>query len=136
MADLEVTGGGGEQGEYGIDAVLLAQYTCSDAKVQIRGIQRADKIAERLEHLQAKFADEPEKVAKFVSLRQNQQKRQEVRLQRIAEKASPGARDKARKALGDARGEDDGSDGDQGKGKSGSQDKGPTEDRGKGKEKG
>ena len=104
-SDAPVTGDGGDPIEDGTDAVLLTQCSGPGAKAEIRGIQRADKIAERMERFQAKFADDPEKAAKFAELAQKQQDKLEDRLARTAEKGPPGAKEKAQKALGKAKGE-------------------------------
>ena len=105
MGDAAVTGDGGDQIEDGTDAVLLTKCSGPGAKAEIRNIQRADKIAERLERLQAKFADDPEKAAKLDALVQKQQDKLEARLAKTTEKAPPGVKDKANKALGKAKGE-------------------------------
>ncbi len=95
-----------EQVEEGTDVVLLTQCTGQGATPQVRSIQKADRVIQRLERLQAKFEDsKPELAAKFADLQEKKQERQEARLQRMAEKAPPEARGKAEKALRKAKGE-------------------------------
>ena len=92
----------------GSDVILIVRGkggkpATTDTPIELRGLQNTAKIAERLERLQAKFEDNPEKAAKFATLQQKRQERAEARLQRTADKAPPEARGAA-KALNKARG--------------------------------
>ncbi len=66
----------------------------------MRGIQRADRIAERLERLQAKFEDDPEKAAKFEELQPAREEREHARLERTSNNAPASARGNVDKARG------------------------------------
>lgn len=136
VENLELTGEGGDPIEDGTDVILLTQCSGVEATAEIRNIQRADKIAERLERFQAKFADDPEKAAKFADLAQKHLDKLEARLAQTAEKAPPGAKDKAAKALGKVRGQDDNGDEEEPLEDEGPpEDKGPPEGKGNGKDK-
>ncbi len=100
VGDLELTGQGGDPIEDGTDAVLLTKCSASGDKAEIRNIQRADKIAERLEQFQAKFTDDPEKAAKFADLGQKRLDRLEARLAKTSNNAPPSARGNIDKARG------------------------------------
>lgn len=121
-----------EQVEAGTDVVLLTQCTDPQATPMVRSIQNADRVVQRLERLQAKFEErKSELAAKLADLQQQRQERQEARLQQMADKAPPEARDKAEKALRKARGEDE--EASNGQGSSEGKGKGPPEDKGKSK---
>ena len=141
--------------EEGDDVVLLTECTHLGATPKVRALQSGDKIAQRLERLrtkiEGKFADDPEKLARFEDLIQKRQENLEARLERIADKAPDKFKSKAAKALGKARGEctddecpDDGGGGpptdrgsgksdEKGDGKGKSDDKGGSKGGGKGK---
>ena len=91
---------GPETVEAGTDAILLVQCSGAGATAELRSIQRADRIAERLERLQAKFADNPEKAAKFEELQQRRDEREQARLEKTSNNAPASAKGKVDKARG------------------------------------
>ncbi len=111
--------------EDGTDVVLLVQCTDADAEPKVRGMQKADRVTERLERLEAKLAEKDEERAEKVAERiQEKEQRREERLEKTAANAPQGQKDKADRALGKAKGEieesdrgkpdDTGKDGDKG----------------------
>ena len=141
-----------EQVEDGTDVVLLTQCAGPDATPLILSIQRADRIAQRLDRLQAKFEDNPEKAAKFADLKQKQLDRLQARLDKTSNNAPPSARGNVDKARGKGKSsqgdcpedgdtnedcpKDKGKPEDKGNPKdkdSGGKSGGPPEDKGKGK---
>ena len=96
-SDLEVET---ETVEPGTDAILLVQCSGPGAQAEVRSIQRADRIAERLERLQAKFEDDPEKAAKFADLQQRREEREQARLERTSNNAPASAKGNVDKARG------------------------------------
>ena len=89
--------------EAGTDAILLVQCSGAGATAEVRSIQRADRIAERLERLQAEFADNPEKAAKFEELQQRREDREQARLEKTSKNVPPSAQGKVDKARGKGR---------------------------------
>ena len=89
--------------EAGTDAILLVQCSGAGATAEVRSIQRADRIAERLERLQAKFEDNPEKAAKFEELQQRREERGQARLEKTSNNAPASAKGKVDKARGKGR---------------------------------
>ena len=159
--DLEVTGDGGvqtppdggtgdggtgveqEQIEEGTDAILL--IACAGDKATVRSIQRADRVAERIERLLVKTQERDEaRAAKLAALREKNEERKQARLDKTSQNAPPGAKGNIDKAQGKgktdcAEGEDcpddKGKPADKGQGSSSDKGGGPPEDKGKGKGK-
>ncbi|MDA0988542.1 MAG: hypothetical protein O2783_05320 [Chloroflexi bacterium] len=86
--------------EEGTDAVLLVQCD-SRGGAQVRSIQRTDRVAERLEALQAK-ADvrEVQRNEKLAELQQKLDERKQDRLDNTSNNAPASAKDKVEKARG------------------------------------
>ncbi len=89
----------------GTDAIILLQCGAAGSDPLIRSIQQAARIAERLERIQTKFADDPDKLAKFEDLQEKQEERIQARLDRTANNAPPGSQGSIGKAQRNARGE-------------------------------
>ena len=169
--DLEVTGDGGvqtppddgtgdggtgdggtgveqEEIEEGTDAILLIQ--CAGGLATVRSIQRADRVAQRIERLLVKAQERDEsRAAKLAALQVKNEERKQARLDRTSQNAPPGAKGSIDKAQGkgknvcpegeecpDEKGKPSDKGGGQGGGGGGSdKGKGPPEDKGKGKDK-
>jgi hypothetical protein len=122
VGEVEITGDGGvqifpegetsnldvepETVEVGTDAILLTQCTGLRPTAQVRSIQRADRIAQRLERLQEKFAADPEKATKFAQLQQRHEEREQARLERTSSNAPASVRGSVDKARGQGRAQD------------------------------
>ena len=139
----------------GTDAILLTQCSGPGADPIIRSILQASRIAARLVRLQTRFADDPDKLAKFEELQDAQSERLQARLDRTASNAPPGSQasvgkaqrqasgeceedpdpelcpDNTRKGQGRSQGGDGGDGGDGGNQGGGNKGKGPPEDQGK-----
>lgn len=89
----------------GTDVILLIQCSSAGSDPIIRSIQQAARIAERMERLQTRFADDPDRLAKFEELQEAQEERLQARLDRTASNAPPGAQGSVGKAQRKARGE-------------------------------
>ena len=90
--------------EAGTDAILLTQCSGPGAKAEIRSIQRADRIAERLERMAARVLERDEsRAAKIADLQQRREEREQARLERTSNNASPESRGKVDKARGKGR---------------------------------
>lgn len=95
-----------EEIEDGTDAVLLVQCTDANAEPKVLGMQKADRVAERLERLEAKLAEEDAERAEKVAERlQEKEQRREERLEKTSANAPLEQKDKADRALGKAKGE-------------------------------
>ncbi len=141
-----------EQVEAGTDAILLIE--CAGDKATVRSIQRADRVAQRIDRLLVKAQErDVARAAKLAALQQKNEDRKQARLDRTSQNAPPGAKGNIDKARGkgkndctegeecpDDRGKPDDKGqggGDKGGGQGGGSDKGkgPPEDKGKGKDK-
>ena len=144
--DLEVTGDGGvqtppddgtgdggtgveqEEIEEGTDAILLIQ--CAGGLATVRSIQRADRVAQRIERLLVKAQERDEsRAAKLAALQVKNEERKQARLDRTSQNGPPGAKGSIDKAQGKGKPSDKGQGGGSDKGQ------GPPEDKGKGKDK-
>ncbi|MBI4202684.1 MAG: hypothetical protein HY532_06210 [Chloroflexi bacterium] len=136
-----------EEVEEGTDVVLLVECSGPGATAQVKSILKADRVTQRLERLEAKFEDDPEKAARFAELKQDQLERTEARLTKTEDNAPASVRGNVEKAKGKGQaqtqeectaGEEPPVDCPEDKGKpeekpGGGQGGGPPEDKGKGK---
>lgn len=95
--------------EEGSDAVILLRCNSDHSKPEVRSALKAERITERLARFEAKLADrDAAKAERIASRLADHEARQEARLERTANNASGKGKDNANKALGKARGENQG----------------------------
>ena len=99
-----------EDVEEGTDATLLVQ--CAQGVATVKSVQKTERIAERLERIQAKLeAADDRRAEKLADLQAQQEQRKQDRLERTSSNAPAGSKGKVDKARGKPAAECDADDG-------------------------